>query len=63
VKLTIKKRVLVVKKLKNPVDSMINSWTSDVCPRCSCRLRTDLRLVWCSNPTCSYVISCQNPQN
>lgn len=21
---------------------------------CGCRLRTDLKIIWCSNPKCSY---------
>lgn len=50
-----KKVVLVIRKLRKPKDGMQNSWLNETCPRCNCRLRTDFKLIWCSNPACDFV--------
>jgi len=31
-----------------------------LCPKCKSRLRTDISVVWCSNPKCDFYIGGKN---
>lgn len=43
-------------KKKKKGDEAFGRFLEAICPECQCRLRTDLRVVWCSNPKCTFFI-------
>lgn len=41
---------------KRKGDAATSRWLDATCPRCGCRLRTDLRVVWCSGVACEFYL-------